>query len=234
MTFLIYQETFNAETYYFHCRETWGFSLVDLGSSFFLVCSDACNQIWDKNTIWSLNYNEYQYIWCHISPTHFHHPFSAHKSNLMWWKGECLQYLTTVNSGSELLPEVFVISHLHLSLYIQQQWFLQPQKAVVEHLVGLKDECWPFLPRGHLLTWAALCPWGAQGSPYHALWAAPHLCGQQSTGSHERLWDCAHVPLLEPLFHPMGPVWEASCCSGICESAPDDGRYCCHSQQKSQ
>lgn len=53
------------------------------------------------------------------------------------------------------------------------------------HFAGLKGECWPLLPRGYLLTGAALCPLGAQGSPNPALWAATHPPGQQRTGSQQ-------------------------------------------------
>ncbi|XP_019481043.1 PREDICTED: LOW QUALITY PROTEIN: Golgi membrane protein 1 [Hipposideros armiger] len=50
------------------------------------------------------------------------------------------------------------------SVDLQQQWFLQSCKSMVEPLANLKAECGHSLPRGHLLTWAALCQPGAQVS----------------------------------------------------------------------
>lgn len=118
---------------------------------------------------------------------------------------------------------VFVICHLYPSLYFQQQWFLQSPKSVVEHLANLKTERWHVLPRGHLLTWTALCPSGAQGSPT----VPSGQLGSRVLGHSEgllRLYSCS----ASSLFHCIVLVWVVYCRSDICESAPRDGSYCCY------
>ena len=59
---------------------------------------------------------------------------------------------------------------------------LQSRKSALKHLTG--PGFGAGLPSAsHPLTWAALCPLGAQGFPNCAFWAAAPLPGQPSTGS---------------------------------------------------
>lgn len=127
---------------------------------------------------------------------------------------------------------VFAISHLYLSLYIQQQWFLQSCKSMVEPLANLKAECGHSLPHGHLLTWAALCQPGAQGAPNGLLWTAVQPC----TGSQRGAPETGPVfSFLSPLFHCMALAWDVVyCCSNTFESAPGDGCHCCYNWHKTQ
>lgn len=147
--------------------------------------------------------------------------------------------MIAVDCGAELLPEV-VFSLCHVSPvsapYIQHSgYYSSHQKSVVEHLADLKDECWPFLPHGHLLTRAALCPSGAQ-----ALLTVPSgqlhtFLASRALGHRDGLLRLdSHLASSSPSFFIRWPGLDVCCCSGTCESAPGDGSYCCCNGRKSQ